>query len=80
MIYGTWIKGVEVKSRRLSSPGEPILVVTDVAARIDVPLIDHVIHYHFLHRRPNCLSIVQALEPDGLDTAGACANPTNDCI
>lgn len=30
------------------SGAKPILVVTDVAARgVDVPLIDHVIHYHF---------------------------------
>jgi hypothetical protein len=32
MIYGTWMGGVS-QICRLSSPGEPILVVTDVAAR-----------------------------------------------
>ena len=49
MIYGTLDQ--EARKQNLSafrSGKKPILVVTDVAARgIDVPLIDHVIHYHF---------------------------------
>jgi ATP-dependent RNA helicase DDX54/DBP10 len=49
MIYGTLDH--EARQHNLSlfrSGKKPILVVTDVAARgIDVPLIDHVIHYHF---------------------------------
>lgn len=49
MIYGT----LDSEARRINlgafrSGQKPILVVTDVAARgIDVPLIDHVIHYNF---------------------------------
>jgi ATP-dependent RNA helicase DDX54/DBP10 len=49
VIYGT----LDQEARQLNlaafrSGKKPILVVTDVAARgIDVPLIDHVIHYHF---------------------------------
>ena len=49
MIYGTLDQ--EARQQNLSafrSGKKPILVVTDVAARgIDVPLIDHVIHYQF---------------------------------
>jgi len=49
MIYGTMDQ--EARQQSLSSFRSgltPILVVTDVAARgIDVPLIDHVIHYAF---------------------------------
>jgi ATP-dependent RNA helicase DDX54/DBP10 len=49
MIYGTLDQ--EARKQHLSafrSGQTPVLVVTDVAARgIDVPLIDHVIHYHF---------------------------------
>lgn len=49
MIYGTL--DAEARNVNLSSfrCGQvPVLVVTDVAARgIDVPLIDHVVHYHF---------------------------------
>ncbi|EEC49082.1 predicted protein, partial [Phaeodactylum tricornutum CCAP 1055/1] len=49
MIYGT----LDQEARKINlaafrSGKRPILVTTDVAARgIDVPLIDHVIHYHF---------------------------------
>jgi ATP-dependent RNA helicase DDX54/DBP10 len=49
VIYGTLDQ--EARQQNLAafrSGKKPILVVTDVAARgIDVPLIDHVIHYHF---------------------------------
>ena len=49
MIYGTLDQ--EARKANLASfrnGQKPVLVVTDVAARgIDVPLIDHVIHYHF---------------------------------
>lgn len=48
-IYGTLDQ--EARKRNLSAfraGHTPVLVVTDVAARgIDVPLIDHVVHYHF---------------------------------
>jgi len=48
-IYGTLDQ--QARQAHLSAfrnGATPILVVTDVAARgIDVPLIDHVIHYHF---------------------------------
>ena len=49
VIYGS----LDSEARRANlaafrSGAKPILVVTDVAARgVDVPLIDHVIHYHF---------------------------------
>ncbi|KAL7556512.1 hypothetical protein ACA910_000975 [Epithemia clementina (nom. ined.)] len=49
VIYGT----LDSEARRSNlaafrSGAKPVLVVTDVAARgVDVPLIDHVIHYHF---------------------------------
>jgi ATP-dependent RNA helicase DDX54/DBP10 len=49
LIYGTLDQ--EARKQNLAafrSGNKPVLVVTDVAARgIDVPLIDHVIHYHF---------------------------------
>ena len=49
LIYGTLDQ--EARQQNLAafrSGRTPVLVVTDVAARgIDVPLIDHVIHYHF---------------------------------
>ncbi len=49
MIYGSMDQ--EARQSNLAafrSGKQPVLVVTDVAARgIDVPLIDHVIHYHF---------------------------------
>lgn len=49
LIYGTLDQ--EARKQNLAafrSGHKPVLVVTDVAARgIDVPLIDHVIHYHF---------------------------------
>lgn len=48
-IYGSLDQ--EARKQHLShfrSGKTPVLVVTDVAARgIDVPLIDHVVHYHF---------------------------------
>lgn len=48
-IYGTMDQ--EARKANLAafrSGKQPVLVVTDVAARgIDVPLIDHVVHYHF---------------------------------
>jgi ATP-dependent RNA helicase DDX54/DBP10 len=49
MIYGTLDQEARKSNLAAFRHGEkPILVVTDVAARgIDVPLIDHVIHYHF---------------------------------
>ena len=49
VIYGS----LDSEARRANlaafrSGQKPVLVVTDVAARgVDVPLIDHVIHYHF---------------------------------
>lgn len=59
MIYGT----LDAQARRenladFSGGRKPILVTTDVAARgIDIPLLDHVVHYHhassaklFVHR------------------------------
>lgn len=49
LVYGTLDQ--EARKQNLAdfrSGQKPIMVVTDVAARgIDVPLIDHVIHYHF---------------------------------
>lgn len=49
MIYGTLDQ--EARKANLAAfrnGSKPVLVVTDVAARgIDVPLIDHVVHYHF---------------------------------
>jgi ATP-dependent RNA helicase DDX54/DBP10 len=49
MIYGTLDhEARQINLQAFRSGKKPILVVTDVAARgIDVPLIDHVIHYHF---------------------------------
>jgi ATP-dependent RNA helicase DDX54/DBP10 len=49
MIYGTLDhQARQINLQAFRSGERPILVVTDVAARgIDVPLIDHVIHYHF---------------------------------
>jgi ATP-dependent RNA helicase DDX54/DBP10 len=49
MIYGTLDQEARKANLAAFRHGEkPVLVVTDVAARgIDVPLIDHVIHYHF---------------------------------
>lgn len=49
MIYGTMDQEARQENLAAFRSGEkPVLVVTDVAARgIDVPLIDHVIHYHF---------------------------------
>lgn len=49
MIYGSL--DLEARKSNLAAfrgGHKPVLVVTDVAARgIDVPLIDHVVHYHF---------------------------------
>lgn len=49
MIYGTLDQEARKQNLAAFRNGhKPVLVVTDVAARgIDVPLIDHVIHYHF---------------------------------
>jgi ATP-dependent RNA helicase DDX54/DBP10 len=49
MIYGTLDQDARKSNLyQFKSNKKSILVVTDVAARgIDVPLIDHVIHYHF---------------------------------
>jgi ATP-dependent RNA helicase DDX54/DBP10 len=49
MIYGTLDHEARKSNLAAFRCGKkPVLVVTDVAARgIDVPLIDHVIHYHF---------------------------------
>jgi ATP-dependent RNA helicase DDX54/DBP10 len=49
MIYGTLDQEARKANLALFRNGtKPVLVVTDVAARgIDVPQIDHVIHYHF---------------------------------
>ena len=49
MIYGSLDQQARRENLQAFKSGKtPVLVVTDVAARgIDVPLIDHVIHYHF---------------------------------
>ena len=49
MIYGSMDQEARQSNLAAFRTGkQPVLVVTDVAARgIDVPLIDHVIHYHF---------------------------------
>lgn len=49
MIYGSLDQDARKQNLADFRSGKtPILIVTDVAARgIDVPLIDHVIHYHF---------------------------------
>mmetsp|Transcript_20914 Transcript_20914/g.49461 ORF Transcript_20914/g.49461 Transcript_20914/m.49461 type:complete len:967 (-) Transcript_20914:97-2997(-) len=49
VIYGSLDSDARRSNLAAFRSGEkPILVVTDVAARgVDVPLIDHVIHYHF---------------------------------
>jgi ATP-dependent RNA helicase DDX54/DBP10 len=49
LVYGTLDQEARKSNIAAFRQGhKPILVVTDVAARgIDIPLIDHVIHYHF---------------------------------
>jgi ATP-dependent RNA helicase DDX54/DBP10 len=49
VIYGSLDQEARASNLAAFRTGKkPVLVVTDVAARgIDVPLIDHVIHYHF---------------------------------
>lgn len=49
MVYGSMDQEArKVNLAAFRSGRKPVLVVTDVAARgIDVPMIDHVVHYHF---------------------------------
>ena len=74
-IYGSMDQEArQTNLNEFKSGKKPILVVSDVAARgIDVPLIDHVIHYNF-PAAPK-LFVHRAARPDALDIVGDWSNP-----